>query len=58
MLVCDVQALVSLLHVQVRRPNMTIFDQIFETISQGFLFTLGAALFFIFGVASGLFDGF
>lgn len=37
---------------------MTIFDQIFETISQGFLFTLGAALFFIFGVASGFFDGF
>ena len=41
-----------------RRRFMTIFDQIFETISQGFLFTLGAALFFIFGIASGFFDGF
>lgn len=37
---------------------MTIFDQIFEAITQGFLFTFGAALFFIFGVATGFFDGF
>jgi len=37
---------------------VTIFDQIFNTIVDGFLFTFGAALFFIFGIASGLFDGF
>lgn len=37
---------------------MTIFTQIFDTIAQGFLFTLGAALFFIFGIATGFFDGF
>ena len=35
---------------------MTIFDEIIDTIAQGFLFTLGAALFFIFGVATGFFD--
>jgi len=55
-LVCVIQSPVLLLHVQDRRPIMTIFDEIIDTIAQGFLFTLGAALFFIFGVATGFFD--
>ena len=37
---------------------MTIFDQIIDAIVTGFSFTFGAAIFFIFGIASGLFDGF
>ena len=58
MVICVIHAPNHSMQDLARRRFMTIFDQIFEAITQGFLFTFGAALFFIFGVATGFFDGF